>query len=1733
MPTPADLSTGPLLPEPACADASERVPVWRLGNGGRTRFRRSRTRFAAFGLCAATLLTGIVTWATTRIGPAPRVEIRLIGTDYRSNFDLPPAGSVDRGLGQLAAWVSGRPPGPRHHVRLGQPPIAWDSPDAYRQLDDSSDAAVSVLFVAAHGIGTPQGPAILAGDAEGPESAVPIRELIDWLARGPRNQHKVLILDVAHTLALPSFGVLLNDFARQLKELDDEIRAVPNLVVLVSAEEGEVSRIDPSAGTTRFAAAFLRALNGQVTDSDRDGWVDLADLFHATRSATTAWSSLHCGEPQTPWVLPLGDVGQRRSGRIGFFPMNSDPVDIPPLRAETRADLVSRWWARYERYRSRRPALAVISPVTWRRFEATLLRWEQFEREGCRDAADRLERDLIALSRQLEKPAMLDSNSCRLGLIPAETVGFAPADDLRSLAAELAVRLAEKSPAAAADEWAAAAEKQPDTESVAFLRRTVIETHTEQLIRTWKDQREARRDQLEKAVRLLDAVDDPQSPGPQVGLLLRLLRRDLPAETLGSDDATRIARWLGLCLRGDRVSPRHPWWSIRTYPWISGQIEPADQARRLAGDLIFGDAPARGRADGYLTESEGGYAEVDRIAEAVAAAYEMRGRTPEAIRRIRSLLELRSVPPLDANLNQDVTAFERLCAAYDELELVAATHPPLTRLIESTASLKDRLEPLSREVRSRQRAALTAGSPDLPELLWALAIPGGSAEERLGAWDRLRRLTAVDASPATARLDRTPLAEIKRGAAIRGRVAIATWPARLFDRPDAIRAIGVQAPAPPAQAPAPPVPPPTGESRGEVVHRLEVFGAEEAWWRSLAQAGWQIGLRERAARAGLLDSQSSQRIEESDVGKRPDAASAATRPGDSRQIEPRALIDRLSMMPPAGAAREIRSEQRRAFAGLLLWQRDRFLADAYAGFDSSEPSYANRVATILASDVGGGSPDRPSPLRLQLQAPAEQVWTTQREQRFAAHIGTTGRHIDGFVAVEVTVPETVTETGPGSLRSAFELVQPRAGERICRPLSGGTSGAGGADADPLWISLRSDPPDGPPVRRDTPPSSATSAVAIRSYFRGRWLRHDVQLRSRPLPQTHAVDVSGPPGGRVAIRDRQGGTTGGAGGLAIVLDCSGSMGAPRGRAFDDTTKYSQAVDAVETLVGQLPSGVTLSLWAFGQAVGDGKTADPPERTIRQILPPTVWNRADSGATDRLVRSIRYPVLEPWNESPLMATMLAAAGDLRKSPGPRSLVVITDGGDNRIAHDPVANPLGLEPPSWIRRTFAGTGIWVNVIAYRVASAEREATRNQLRTVESLLPPGRFVEAGGVDELSTAIAGLFSSEPDGTFRLTPRVTGSGSGNLDPQTPTADADLGTRGQGPSDAAGGVTVPASPSHGPAKWVAVDAGGYTIGPADSAGRDEAWGGHRPATATDVTDPTPLRIADGDRLLLGVDPGGHVGLWPSLDQELRWAPKARAGRWRVALVPDPGSDAGWQRRQLVFAPDPDADGLSLTPPSEVWVAASSGGSPVPTRWRRDWEQPGIAYDVKILANRSNDLRVRVWVADRPTTAVAVLRKGHDFSRLSDLGSVAWDLSAGPVRLESATIETHGVADDSGREKPQSCLVVRGSAPPGAIYRWRTTGLSAGGWDAQSFPAEGQFTFRQWPVTEADADRLLRTVELVSIDRFRRDAELAGHHAGFPPEPGGSPEPGGFPGEDVVGDRSMPATGTTDPVRGTSP
>src|SRR5262249_11202273 len=151
---------------------------------------------------------------------------------------------------------------------------------------------------------------------------------------------------------------------------------------------------------------------------------------------------------------------------------------------------------------------------------------------------------------------------------------------------------------------------------------------------------------------------------------------------------------------------------------------------------------------------------------------------------------------------------------------------------------------------------------------------------------------------------------------------------------------------------------------------------------------------------------------------------------------------------------------------------------------------------------------------------------------------------------------------------------------------------------------------------------------------------------------------------------------------------------------------------------------ISVWTFGQAMGDAKTAEKAEDTIFNLVPPTVWNPLNTRQRDAVVdRLLVLPTLEPWNESPIARTMLQAREDLRKVNGYKAILMITDGGDNRFERDKELKARYGSFAGFLKSEFEKSDIALHLVGFPPVIPEEVKAWQDFETVKDFAVPGKI--------------------------------------------------------------------------------------------------------------------------------------------------------------------------------------------------------------------------------------------------------------------------------------------------------------------------------------------------------------------------------------------------------------------------
>ncbi len=1595
-PIPAPPWRGSSAPAPAPPGPPWRSPKPRAPY--RPRWRRLAV-VAALGLAALAAVTWVVFWIRP---PAPaRVVILHAGYDRTLAVPPNPYGKADaRELATLArpgSWLGTR-------SRLTGGPTGTLSRTGLPDLSAVRETCV-VVFVAAHGGRDRDGPFLFPEDSDGsPADRVRVKTLLDQLARLPANKQKLLIIDATHAPAFTDLGLVHNDFAGGVAEMETDIAAVPNLAVFLSSGLDERSWTSPEWGASAFAHFAMRGLNGDA-DADGNKRVTAGELIAYVTPRVSDWARDHRGARQVPVLLPKGD-GADRVRDMHLVSVDGQPAaTAAPEPFEPPPELEAQW-KEYRELSHATPPPTAYTPHLWRQYEAWVLRHEEHILANDADGAKVARTTAAEVRRKIEAARTLDISPQTLALQAA--VGGQPytAEVPEPLKLGIA-SLAREPTASRAKLWASLRAANGDADASRLLWcRALIE---------WVAGDPVPR--LPVARDLIPLVGDGFAVRPAELNFLAMLAKHLPPASKAEVIGPLLTKVLRNRLKAEEAAsllepddhgrrPDYPYAEF-LYPWAVSELADYDATRRAVEDLCFATDEARWKR-ALAVVSDG----------SLSPPWVWKSRRRDTLAAWHSGAHLVAA--------QGEWVARGFAASGDWWKWFHTAAPLLTPPRAGTTDepphliIAEQVLPREREARRTRLAA------EFDALLKSKPEFDATPAPRAGTVAWLNRAAAMLTTPADETAERTALAREFRRVSRQLLVIGETRPDPLPEvTPAKAREVAFETAArrgelllgrfggteliPTLSAVRP------GEDFGALHNRLETFAFRADGRQSLAAFGSRCG--------ELFDA----------------VAELAAKPDGYRDA------DRWVRIAPAHAAvsdAPIDRVRRERVRGYLAFQAGRTFADHWYG--ESGTRYYHLAAQRLAADAVGivaafpptDEPFKPylgaeSPFPVVPKLPARIAITDEPEPAvrvpFAAD-PTAG--VEGF-PVFWTDPRTRTpiSTKPSDAALVRGLTRP-------------------APPQPLT------------------PKAQTQPLTVAGFFRGRTLDASTPVDFYAVPDRAAVSVPLPQTVGLAVRadvramKRYGFGTGA---VAIVLDCSGSMGRdPKDPASIDL--YAEALDALAKLLKGLPPGTTVTVWTFGQKTRGIKA---PEETIRELLPPTVLPLDAKRLVEDVLKQVRE--MEPWHESPIVRAVVRAKDRIKDAKVPfKAVVLISDAVDNRFATDPdyggkmrsVADVLRAEfPPSEV----ALTGVVVG---------DKQPEQAAFKGAEKFNPVGKFVKPKDVDVL---IAWLRTG-------LNPRVRFT----LKPLTSDAP---------PPDALMAGTAESD------NWYA--------------GR-LAPGAYRLRVVGDATLASDIRLSPGDRLLLDLTENRGV-----LSLQRHWyadtAPAvAKAGApeaaWRMALVQNWAKSGRLELFTAIDGNPAEVNRLSPTRIGDVWFEVTPSvpqPEPVALRWRAEggfpapcWSLASPGWPTFPGTAAYAAPRLSAWWSPDPFPAAAE-RTALDGGSLTVAGNA--------VALDAATLEEHEVEVSPGERQRRTCLVVRLTHANAAPVFVRPLGVAPTAREVRVYKAANKTTcLFWWPGLDAAAVKAKVTgFEFVPLTDALRAAEKAGRHltlpAPAPAETSARPEP----------------------------
>jgi hypothetical protein len=1617
------------------------------------------------GVCLLSLL-----WLINLLRLPRPARLVLVGAGYEANLQLPHNSYGWRGLQDLAAlsdqpvssWVAracaARYGGPSGPIRLGvEGKNRWGE-----SLKDVPEPTI-VVVMALHGGVDAEGAYLLPQNAKAlPESRDRLRmtEVLGLFRGLPRPKKKVLILDAAGMPYHWELGMLRNDFARELKKLEPEIKKIPNFVVINASDDDQRSWASDAWGRTAFLHFLTRALGGEAGGSPtgpsrmRGARVNLEQVFDYLAVHVKNWAAVHCDALQEPLILPAGDAG-RRVARSIELPSIRGLAEPRPSESKEPTSIEQAIVAPWEAYRKLAASVVqpgVASPISWRRYQQLIGRYQELLRAaGPTGEADYV--DILAAidaqRREIEQSRTIGLNaaqSATLTIPVAEGAARATGDVL-----DPAVPAPDVQSWFAKPWWAPAEGKERSiwterkgNEASGDARNLTAQVGDLVLRQAIGDPA----GNLGRAARLAKLLDQPTQRPAELNFLI-MLDRDLPATwktvTGGVElvhralEIRRLAERAALGLAEQTAGPDQVVASPLVAAWIGGKIAEADTDRRQAEDLLF--------ASDLGNSVNAAYDQAERAYKvAIAAADKVRSAILTRDRALSDLVPITEwlatwYPPVEQGerleklvaategLWQNVHGLGRILETpdFDKINPVPTATNGAPHGVEATADSVARVHGLLK----------TAIDEFLSDCLSATALPSRidqAAFERRAIVDAL----SLPWLGKERRLEMLRRGSEQFGGGNRGRIGEDT-----MDMSQAVVNVDRQ----------------NGDRRVGVRRRLAVamLGVDET-----------PGLPATAAEPDEEGRRIARKLERR-VAEIKELAGRSDSPPGPDWAAKLAGVDRLARMLDSVSNEQVYS-QSGSVDGLrflrledyLVGQARRTQGDLWHDESGAASPYHQRVAGAYLEDaqridksVHGARSDRIAAIRtglgqaeaIRIAGPDTLIVTSEMRSGFRYRI-------EADLQPDLRNGQAVVWLQSGG--DGLKIDQPADPGRR-QAVSLGASAAGQLDVTLAFPKIATDPNA----------TAARSSLVGHAYFRGRSIRKETVVDRHLIPSRRVVRTPPPPGGGIVVSadpSTIGRFGAGGGAVAIVLDASGSMRPAPGQ--QGPSKFQEATQALRIVLSHVPPGTVVSLWIFGEALGELKTTQIAERTIRCVQKPVAWEPA---LLEPLINQIA--AIEPWNQSPILRAMLSAAEDLRGATGFNTMLVLTDGMDNRWKTDRQINPNGLDVAAGLRASFASSDIAVNVVAFRVTDPkDQQEVRMQFEGVTTFDAPGLFATAEESQSLVEAL--------DRAMRPALRYT---------------IDAGDKG--PVSAAAALGFPVQPAQ-----------------AGTLGETQGLlsGGYQLRLLTADVRRCRFAINDGDWLLVNIlsGPAGSIfehQVYSRAFFGLRPASEELRSGWRLSAIQNQFVEPSALRMTATFEKpqDPREAILHVVRPREIWFDVETAGAKksqagMSVKVVDQWGYPAPAWRIDVAGWPVNPLTptpatpaLQVWWGtDGEASPDVRLERGQDFRVADDLELLSPNIDGQPVTIESVQIEDHEVEVGDGIKQIRSCLVVRLNYPKGQPVWSRPYGLGIEGWDHRFYEDVSKYTGLFWPVTRSQLDSSLRRLALISVERFKRDAKRRG-------------------------------------------
>jgi hypothetical protein len=1306
--------------------------------------KRSKFLFRA-GLLGAVI--GLIVVVILWLWPPKRIALVLVGAGYEENLALPHNVYGMNGLEGIQKAVQERERD--YHVDYLGPDKITSWQDTLRA---QKNERCVVLYLALHGGADSRGPYLFKGLHPGADSeeVLLVKEVLAQLKELPN--HKILILDATQSSG-PLPLMLHNDFSRELLKLDEEIQKIPNLIVINSTDVDQVSWSSEEWRCTAFGHYLIEGFRGAIPEAR----VNAEQLFDYVRKKVQHWAWDNRDAIQTPILLPK-DSGHQRARQIEIIPGRPEykaPTPDPRPLDEKR---LTAHWGSWQELEKAAPSPGAYSPQLWRQYRDTLLRYEQLMRASASEGVlKKIEGTLATLHDAIVKARSPGLMRSAYYALPMRTVLGQPSEPT-ALEKQLFSRLwsAEK-------KWEEVAREAKFNEEARKLFQAKLGDWL--LDKVSKDATT-----LSKAAAVMQAVDrgrEARTAEMHYLVMLNEGRKYLFGEKkkwASTEDlefalkTRRLAEQVALATWGitDRDKSSHPY-SELVFPWIRKRVEEADESRRVGEDLLFSaDEAERNTGKQKLGKASKLYELAGKDAARVRRALETRDRLLADLPYYAAWLAQSKEPESEKFLKETEELWQETHRLTQELAgPVPDNQEELRKKIDRVAeSVKlEKLEKAFTHVQEffRQqwdRPAAKRIQQNWHSLDGLLNVPQIPVAKRWQLLDTLRTISGklnqdqaskTDAPEAVTQGQKEDLEkQAQLHAQRRGRMALAIlgapWCAACRKKESSL---------------------PDFE---EASKELERLGRAEVanWWRVLQEANVPMSKRWQLLTQEIEESTAKGRVQ-------PLEEAAKLLPWADqlvRQLDG-AGASRLKQNP-ADAHRRLRLHN------LLLWQADRTRRDQWWG-EEEDRVYFQSAGSAYVLDarelVSDGLRDDQKRPRWVLALKREEELKHEPSLKFYSQsFGPEVSRLPGQrLRLDITSEEKIALqydlgadewVSPGYPVMAYHVEGPADKPLVARDANEGFNKPRAVaiqpskkQAIPAWSSKNPFYPEflkaDAETPRDTEPAKAR--CELRGFYRGRKLplttdihlhpRANVVVYQHPLPDRSGVAVVAGDSARKKFSPEKGA-------ISILVDYSGSMKGSADLANNaqkvpiGERRIDAALEALKGLLENIPEKSQVSLHIFA-AIPKGK--EPEAVRARQQVAPGkelgTWESWDPA----LHKTDFFNKLEPWEPygfTPLVTSVVEASRPLKNFDGPRTLIVLTDGGDNKFKERTGQEPSNI--PAYLKNRFLNSEIRIFMVGFiddptkQLDADEQVGLKYTREALEKLDPPGEFVFARNATQL-----------------------------------------------------------------------------------------------------------------------------------------------------------------------------------------------------------------------------------------------------------------------------------------------------------------------------------------------------------------------------------------------------------------